>query len=320
MSALVDRGNPPFATWGPPPRRRRGGGCLGLLLTVVAGIAFLGFALSAVGSLALATPGLAPGPPAPPQLPRNVGPAPPSAPAGSAEAALQANPLYRVGLLPTVSCPAPPLGSAGTEEQTVFYEQLLGCLNQAWSPALERAGFRNAEPGLVVFDADISTPCGTFAPQTGRVLAFYCLADEVMYADAAQMAESFGDHDVAYAIVIGHEYGHHVQQMSGMTQAEYAVVQRAPDRRLDISRRRELQASCFGGLFLGAVAESYPIDAERRQELDAISRVFGDPEGAPASRRDHGSGASNSYWILKAFAGRRLGLCDTFTARSGLVR
>ena len=317
----MDRGYPALATWGPPPQRRRagclGGGCLGLLLTLVGGVCLLGFALSLLGSLVVPGPGLAP---AGPRLPREAGPAPEPAAPGSAEAVLQANRLYRAGALPEVECPAPALGNATEAEQNAFYRQLMGCLDAAWDPAMDRARLPDDDPGLVVFDSSITTPCGTFAPQTGRVLAFYCLANSVMYADAEQMADAFGAQDLAYALVVGHEYGHHVQLVSGMAEAEYEVVQTDPSLRLDLSRRRELQASCFGGLFMGAVAETYPVDEQRRRELVAVSRTFGDAPGAPAHRRTHGTGESNSFWILEGFTEPATGRCNTFTAVSGLVQ
>ena len=71
------------------------------------------------------------------------------------------------------------------------------------------------KPGLVVFDSPVDTPCGNASPEDGRTLAFYCPGDEVMYADVPQMRKFFDNIDVAYAIVIGHEFGHHVQARGG---------------------------------------------------------------------------------------------------------
>ncbi|MGI8888864.1 MAG: neutral zinc metallopeptidase [Nocardioidaceae bacterium] len=236
-----------------------------------------------------------------------------------AEAVLADNPLYGQGGLANGQCPAEDLGDAGKDEQTRFYKALMSCLDDEWGAPIEAAGFAYTEPGLVVFDAPVTTPCGGASPEEGRVLAFYCPGDEVMYADVPQVRKFFGSIDVAYAILIGHEFGHHVQHETGIIDAFDAAVYDAYDQRLILNRRVELQASCMGGLFLGAIADSFPIDDSRLTQLDRAAGSFGDEPGAPDNQRDHGSGEANRAWILDGFNTNDLAVCNTFTAAGDAV-
>jgi predicted metalloprotease len=232
---------------------------------------------------------------------------------------LQENTVYGQGGLRQRDCVAAPLEDADTDAQQRYYDRLMDCLDTAWEPMISSAGYRYDTPTLVVFDAPISTPCGSAAPEDGRTLAFYCPTDSVLYADAPQMRRFFEDVEMAYAVVIGHEFGHHVQSEVGILLAvDDAVYARFSDR-VELSRRVELQASCLSGLFLGAVATTYPISESDYTDLQQVSLSFGDEPGAGAGERDHGSGRSNQAWILAAFDNNDIARCNTFTAPDDAV-
>jgi uncharacterized protein len=300
----------------PPPRRSRGVGSL--FVGAIGAVTGLFFLLNVIGSVAhqiVPVQGsIASHAPAPATDPG----ATPVRPA-SAVAVLTANTLYAQGGLPNRSCPATDIGQATTEEQTRFYRSLMACLSREWRPPIQGAGYRYAAPDLVVFDSPVATPCGNASPESGRTLAFYCPSDAVMYADVPQMRRFFGDIDVAYAVVIGHEFGHHVQSEAGMLAAYDDILRRAAADRLDLSRRLELQASCMGGLFLGAVAESFPIDSRRLTQLQQVAGAFGDEPGSSPSERDHGAGESNRRWILTGFDRNDIAACNTFRASASAV-
>jgi predicted metalloprotease len=238
---------------------------------------------------------------------------------GKLSSVLAANPLYQQGGLANGDCPAEDLGNASAEDQTRFYESLLDCLDSEWAPPLKDAGFSYQSPDLVAFESAVTTPCGKASPEDGRTLAFYCPSDAVMYADIPQMRKFFGDLDVAYAILIGHEFGHHVQQVAGVLDGYDQAVYDDYAQRLVLSRRVELQASCMGGLFLGAVAESFPIDDARFAQLQRVAESFGDAPEASENQRDHGNGRSNRTWILRAFGDNDIAVCNTFVAPAGQV-
>lgn len=307
-----------YGTWQPAPPPKRTSGLVRVALALVGVGAMLLFGLVILS--AVMSPesrgGLATGVDHAPAAPDRGRPADP--PDGTGDL-LTANPLYAQGGLANLDCPAEDLGDAGTSEQTRFYTKLLGCLNAEWQPPVERAGFRYTEPGLLVFDSPVNTPCGNATPESGRRLAFYCPGDSVLYADVPQMRKFFGDIDIAYAILIGHEFGHHVQFETGVLDAYDEAVYDDYDQRLSLSRRVELQASCMGGLFLGAIADSFPVDADRLRILDQVAGSFGDAPDAPENRRDHGSGESNHDWILNAFRDNDIAVCNTFTAPESAV-
>ncbi|HEY7042140.1 MAG TPA: neutral zinc metallopeptidase [Nocardioidaceae bacterium] len=236
-----------------------------------------------------------------------------------ANAVVRRNTLYTEGGLANGNCPAKDLGDAGRQEQTAFYRALMECLNDEWRPLVENAGYSYEEPGLVVFDSPVDTPCGNASPESGRTLAFYCPGDSVMYADVPQMRRFFGDDDVAYAIVIGHEFGHHVQQETGILSAYDDLAHADFESRLELNRRVELQASCMGGLFLGAIAESFPMSDQRLSRLEQVAGSFGDEPGGGDDKRDHGSGASNRAWIFRGFDANDAETCNTFVVPAGQV-
>ncbi len=236
-----------------------------------------------------------------------------------ANGVVRRNTLYSQGGLDNGNCPAKPLGDASRQEQTVFYTALMNCLNDEWRPKVEAAGYSYTEPGLVVFDSPVDTPCGNASPEDGRTLAFYCPGDSVMYADVPQMRRFFDNIDVAYAIVIGHEFGHHVQEEVGVLQAYDDLTYDNFGGRLELNRRVELQASCMGGLFLGAVADSFPMDDKRLRQLQQVAGSFGDEPAGTGDSRDHGSGVSNREWIFTGYADNNTDVCNTFTAPAGSV-
>ncbi len=302
-----------YGGWSPAPPPRRSNGVARLFVGLLGGVAALFFALvivsAALGGAASSRAEGIDHSPAQPSDP-DAQPVDPT----DIQAVLTANPLYTQGGLANGRCPAEDLGEASKDEQTRFYLALMDCLDAEWGAPIESAGFAYTEPGLVVFDTSVTTPCGSANPQDGRTLAFYCPGDEVLYADAPQVRKFFGSIDVAYAILIGHEFGHHVQKETALLEAFDAAIYDDYDQRLVLNRRLELQASCMGGLFLGAIAESFPIDDQRLSQLDRAAGAFGDEPGAPDNQRDHGSGESNRDWILRAFSTNDLGQCNTFVA------
>ncbi|MBA3233593.1 MAG: neutral zinc metallopeptidase [Propionibacteriales bacterium] len=301
----------------PPPPRRNTGSKVVLALIAVSAIVFFALVIASAitGSISRTradvtvdhTPARATNPDAAP------------VDASNAQAVLRDNTLYAQGGLANGDCPAQDLGEASKEEQTRFYEALMGCLNDEWRPSVESAGYTYEEPGLVVFDSAVITPCGSASPGDGRTLAFYCPSDKVMYADVPQMRKYFGANDVAYAIVIGHEFGHHIQRETGVLSAFDDVVYDDFDNRLDLNRRVELQASCLGGIFLGAIAESYSMDQSKLGQLGRVAGSFGDEPGGDDTVRDHGSGVSNREWILTGYRVNDLGRCNTFSAPADAV-
>lgn len=316
-------GYPQFNGFGPQPRRRSGG-CLRLLafgigafVFVIIGVVLLIGTVMKDSSDDNADPSNPNGPVGP-----SIVPTPTNHPAqGTAEDILVNDTIYGAGGLGELNCPAEKLGDGSISAQKRYYTKLFSCLNDGWRPVLEKVGIKQPDPGLVVFDKPVNTPCGSFKPLSGRVLAFYCYGNRVMYTDVLQMNKAFGpQEDLAYLLTIAHEYGHHIQGVTGLFYARAVYLQDHPDEKLDSSRRNELQASCFGGLFSKAVEKSYPLTQRRREFEEQSSNSFGDSPDTPQDERTHGQAKSQGFWIQNGFNIGEAKACNTFAAPENLVQ
>ncbi|MGW1343162.1 neutral zinc metallopeptidase [Kribbella sp. NPDC002412] len=302
-----------------PPKRR--GGATRLILFGFAMLVIVGGALAAIS--VILTGGDSGDNAARPEITGpSIVPTPTSNPQkGSAEDYLLNAQIYRTGALPEQNCKAASLGNGNLAAQKVYYEKLFACLNDAWRPIFKELGEEKPDPGLVVFDKPVVTPCGQFAPLSGRVLAFYCYGNSVMYTDVQQMNKAFGpQQDLAYLMTIAHEYGHHVQGVTGLFYARAAYLQDHPDKKLEYSRRNELQASCFAGVFSKAVASSYPLTDRMSEFREQSSNSFGESPSTPEEERTHGLATSQGFWIQNGYNISENKACNTYAARADLVK
>ena len=112
-------------------------------------------------------------------------------------------------------------------------------------------GLEYEPPTLVLFNGAIQSGCGGATSQTGP---FYCSADNSVYIDLSffkEMRSTLGaDGDFAYAYVIAHEVGHHVQNQLGiLSQAHQAMSRTSETEANKISVRLELQADYLAGMW-----------------------------------------------------------------------
>lgn len=312
-------GHNQFNSFGPPPRKSNG-----IRLTIIALGVFLivGVGLAVVVGTALRPSSDDVADEKPGQIGPSVVPtATTDPPDGSAEDHLVNAPIFGAGGLSDMDCKAENLGDGSLAAQKRYYEKLFKCLNDGWRPVLSKAGINKPDPGLVVFDKPVVTACGNFKPKSGRVLAFYCYGNNVMYTDVLQMQSAFGPkEDLGFLMVIAHEYGHHIQGVSDLFYARQAYLQDHPTEKLDSSRRNELQASCFAGVFSKSIAKSYPLTG-RMEEFDfTASNSFGDSPDTPAEERTHGLATSQGFWIMNGFNVGETKACNTFAAQPDIVR
>ncbi len=172
----------------------------------------------------------------------------------------------------------PPPGQASNrpvsqDEQRKFAGAIMGSLEDAWGqilPAQSRARFQKAN--LVLFTGQISSACGSASAATGP---FYCPGDSKLYLDFAFFTELSREFkapgDFAQAYVIAHEYGHHIQNLTGMMDK----VQRAGQNN-QLSVALELQADCYAGVWANFFGKQNRIEPGDPEEALRAASAVGD--------------------------------------------
>ncbi|WP_194816842.1 neutral zinc metallopeptidase [Nocardia sp. XZ_19_385] len=237
---------------------------------------------------------------------------------GSAEAGT--NPLLTdqdATLLPAKCAYTPWSTEVGTAR--TFFETAASCLEGAWKPLLEQENLPFEAPTLNVSASTegITTPCtGT----TSSFAAFYCPANKTIYMPISQLqTEIFKNNWVVYLSVFAHEYGHHVQAMSGILRranAERVDAGVRSARGLELSRRVELQAQCFNGMYLGSSNKGGTLS---NAQMNVAKRDANGRGDGPTDARDHGTAENSGNWFELGVEKNRTFDCNTFTAPAGAV-
>jgi len=141
------------------------------------------------------------------------------------------------------------------EEQQLAKEasQILASTEDVWTKVFQDYGLGNyVSPTLVLFSGSVQSACGS---ATAAVGPFYCSGDQKLYVDLSfftQMKRQLGveGNTFAYAYVIAHEIGHHVEYLTGsLTKAHQAMSQTNKTQANQISVRLELLADYYAGVW-----------------------------------------------------------------------
>jgi predicted metalloprotease len=188
-----------------------------------------------------------------------------------------------------------------------------------WEETFAAAGRDLPMQDLVLFEGSTTSGCGPASSATGP---FYCPADQKVYLDLGffdELQSRFGAQggDFAIAYVVAHEYGHHIQTVTGISEEVQRQGQADPSRRNDLSVRQELQADCLAGVWAhSAASDLEPGDIE---EAISAAEAVGDDriQERTQGRTDpeswtHGSSAQRVEWFTRGFKSGVVGDCDTF--------
>ncbi|MFC4530957.1 neutral zinc metallopeptidase [Sphaerisporangium dianthi] len=218
---------------------------------------------------------------------------------------LERNLVYAADV-PVDHCPAPPADD--TRSRLVLFNALTDCMGRSWRAALRTAGVHLAEPTRVFWTRPGRGACGDYP---GDAAAFYCPANQGIYLGAVD-----DEHWMVLSAILAHEYGHHVQEVTGIMDAEaekeYGTTGDAVIAAL--SRRLELQADCFAGVWFSAVRRSLPVTGKDWGIVLEDAALRGDEEDDEVRLRTHGTGEHVAAWLNGGFRGGRPGHCDTWAA------
>jgi predicted metalloprotease len=202
-----------------------------------------------------------------------------------------------------------------------FLRFVTGDINESWSGRFSASG-STYRPAIVnVFDERVQTACGT---ATAAVGPFYCPADEQVYLDLdffRDLAQRFrAPGDFAQAYVVAHEIGHHVQNISGITEQVEQASRSDPSVANDLSVRTELQADCLAGVWGHSTYERGLLERGDLEEgLGAASAVGDDRIQSQTTGQiqpetwTHGSSQQRSEWFKRGFDSGDPASCDTFS-------
>jgi uncharacterized protein len=211
-----------------------------------------------------------------------------------------------------------------SEERTVdMVDAVARDVQEAWS---QKIG--NYQPTKVtLFRDSIQSACGYAGAASGP---FYCPGDRQVYLDLSffnELQRRFGaSGDFADAYVVAHEFGHHVQRLTG-TEARVREMQRAdPSSGNPLSVRLELQADCYAGVW-GHEAAKPGRAAQGKVELDPgdledalrAAAAIGDDRlqklgtgRVMPEKFTHGTSEQRVTWFKRGFDSGDPRACDTF--------
>ena len=138
------------------------------------------------------------------------------------------------------------------QELAAFSKKILAGTEDVWAQIFQENGLgQYKNPTMVLYTGSTSTGCGTGQAQMGP---FYCSADQCLYIDLSffsSMKQQLGaDGDFAYAYVIAHEVGHHVEYLLGTLNKAHQQMSRLNDKDANkISVRLELLADFYAGVW-----------------------------------------------------------------------
>lgn len=194
----------------------------------------------------------------------------------------------------------------------------LSSLNKTWGPLFKQANIDFVRPKLVFYAQNGQSGCGAAQSAMGP---FYCPSDQGIYLDTdfyRQMDQQLGaTGQFARDYVIAHEYGHHIQNLLGMSAQVQSLQQQNPRAANQLSVRLELQADCYAGVWAAKNRDRLePGDME--SGLNAAHAIGDDTLMKSAGRRPveaaftHGSSEQRMLWLRKGIETGNEDACDTF--------
>jgi predicted metalloprotease len=195
---------------------------------------------------------------------------------------------------------------------------------KTWEQIFNRAGQPYEHAKLVLYRDGVRTACGAASSAVGP---FYCPGDQIVYLDLSfygDLQDKLGaGGDFAWAYVIAHEVGHHVQQQLGTSEEVTRLRQDQREDANELSVRLELQADCYAGVWANTVYKQGDLEkGDVREALRAAGAVGDDRLQQQATGSinpdsfTHGTSEQRRSWFEKGYESGDANACDTFSPDS----
>ena len=220
--------------------------------------------------------------------------------------------------------PLPP-GEDPQAELKDFSAYVFDDAQDVWESTFDRSGDAYDTAKLVLYSGAVRTDgCGG---ATSAVGPFYCPADERVYLDLSfygEMRRQLGaSGDFAWAYVIAHEMGHHVQRMTGTSAAVERLSRSEPADANELSVRQELQADCYAGVWAATVYAEGALEPGDLDEAFNAAEAVGDDRlqrqatgSVDPDSFTHGTSEQRRTWFERGYRSGNPADCDTFAAET----
>ncbi len=195
---------------------------------------------------------------------------------------------------------------------------------QTWEKVFQENGIQFRPAKVVLFESTTDSGCGTAQSEMGP---FYCPSDQTIYMDMSffnELQQKFGAQvgQFTVAYVLGHEYGHHIQNLLGTLDKVHQLSQRGSESQANrISVANELQADFYAGLWAKQTDNREKIlEPGDIQEAMSAAAAVGDDNiqkrGQGYVNQEsftHGSSAQREEWFMRGYNTGDIRQGDTFS-------
>ena len=214
-----------------------------------------------------------------------------------------------------------PTKQAQNDEASQFVKTVLAETEDTWSAVFAKSGQRYQAPKLILYENQVQSACGVSSSASGP---FYCPGDYQIYIDLSflnDLRQMGASGDFAFAYVIAHEVGHHVQNIVGIAsdvRQQQARASKAQGNALSV--KMELQADCFAGVWINHTEKRQSIlePGDIEEGMKAAEAVGDDTimrRAGQAPRREnftHGSSKERMQWFNQGMRTGDIQSCNTF--------
>ena len=211
--------------------------------------------------------------------------------------------------------------SSASDAAADFTSVVLASTEDVWGQIFRESGQRYPQPQLVMFEDGVQSACGFSSSSTGP---FYCPRDQQVYLDLGflnELKRLGATGDFAFAYVIAHEVGHHIQTITGVSDQVRQLQSRATKVQANqLSVLQELQADCYAGLWarrandMNNILERGDVEEGLRAAAsigdDRLQRMSG--RSVQREAFTHGSSEQRVQWFRTGLERGSIQACDTF--------